>query len=142
MCHVLPTTLLCAALDHSFHSFSLSLCPNHNKVYIHISNQTWYALFSAFFGSYCWNICVTFTLLNAYQSVWVVFQVACLLSPVSCLCGNIYLSVSVYIVNVILYFKYKFGLLLYYGLLTHLKNVRHKNKRKPTLSIFLDHKYL
>ena len=36
MCHVLPTTLLCAALDHSFHSFSLSLCPNHNKVYIFI----------------------------------------------------------------------------------------------------------
>ena len=111
MCHVLPTTLLCAALDHSFHSFSLSLCPNHNKVYIHISNQTWYALLSAFFGSYCWNICMTFTLPNAYHSVWVVFQVACLLSPVSCLYGNIYLSVSVYIVNVILYFKYKFGLI-------------------------------
>ena len=83
MCHVLPTTLLCAALDHSFHSFSLSLCPNHNKVYIHISNQTWYALLSAFFGSYCWNICMTFTLPNAYHSVWVVFQVACLLSPAS-----------------------------------------------------------
>ena len=112
MCHVLPTTLLCAALDHSFHSFSLSLCPNHNKVYIHISNQTWYALLSAFFGSYCWNICMTFTLPNAYHSVWVVFQVACLLSPVFCLYGNIYLSVSVYIVNVILYFKYKFGLYL------------------------------
>ena len=55
---------------------------------------------------------MTFTLPNAYHSVWVVFQVACLLSPVSCLYGNIYLSVSVYIVNVILYFKYKFGLLL------------------------------
>ena len=54
---------------------------------------------------------MTFTLPNAYHSVWVVFQVACLLSPVSCLYGNIYLSVSVYIVNVILYFKYKFGLL-------------------------------
>ena len=53
---------------------------------------------------------MTFTLPNAYHSVWVVFQVACLLSPVSCLYGNIYLSVSVYIVNVILYFKYKFGL--------------------------------
>ena len=83
MCHVLPTTLLCAALDHSFHSFSLSPCPNHNKVYIHISNQTWYALLSAFFGSYCWNICMTFTPPNAYHSVWVVFQVACLLSPAS-----------------------------------------------------------
>ena len=56
---------------------------------------------------------MTFTLPNAYHSVWVVFQVACLLSPVSCLYGNIYLSVSVYIVNVILYFKYKFG--LYYS---------------------------
>ena len=56
---------------------------------------------------------MTFTLPNAYHSVWVVFQVACLLSPVSCLCGNIYLSVSVYIVNVILYFKYKFGLYIF-----------------------------
>ena len=55
---------------------------------------------------------MTFTLPNAYHSVWVVFQVACLLSPVSCLYGNIYLSVSVYIVNVILYFKYKFGLFI------------------------------
>ena len=66
---------------------------------------------------------MTFTLPNAYHSVWVVFQVACLLSPVSCLYGNIYLSVSVYIVNVILYFKYKFGLYYTHTILYYTKGM-------------------
>ena len=73
---------------------------------------------------------MTFTLLNAYHSVWVVFQVACLLSPVSCLYGNIYLSEPVYIVNVILYFKYKFGLYIEGPTFTEPKREHARNGRQ------------
>ena len=102
MYYVSPTALQCAAFDHSINPFSLSLCPICNTVYTLYWQLNQICLFIVFFGSHCWSICTTFTPLTP---ILLFEQFSGGVSPVSCFYGNIYLSVLVYIGNVLLCFK-------------------------------------